>query len=381
MEDNDSRTIIGQKRQNETTKAKAEKKRKWEAKQARKKLEDKRESVRKKWFDDNAEFATLITDGDIESIKDSEKFLDKDVAKKRELLLPYFDVQENASKHRSKGNSLTDDLFIAEGTETIRILIQQLHDSRKDYLQPIELRSIFVKPNLLFEQPVNLLSDVADAIKKESSKTPGFHVLVGSERVLSKIAGFTISRGALACGVIPLDRNEDWLANLVEKRLRSDGRQQLRLLAMDSICDTSNMGSMIRCASAFGVDAVVVSEDTCECWYRRSIRVSMGHVFKVPVVRVKNIAQVLRTWSSTYPQLQSYAAVVDTECLLERIARGEVPRTWCCVVGNEGQGISKEVADACTQKVRISMSEGVDSLSVPIACGILLHGLKERESS
>ena len=58
---------------------------------------------------------------------------------------------------------------------------------------------------------------------------------------------------------------------------------------------------------------------------------------------------------------------------------GSVPRHWCCVMGNEGNGISSAVLDACTHSIRIDMEQGVDSLSVPIATGILLHGLKERE--
>jgi tRNA G18 (ribose-2'-O)-methylase SpoU len=49
-------------------------------------------------------------------------------------------------------------------------------------------------------------------------------------------------------------------------------------------------------------------------------------------------------------------------------------------MGNEGNGISPPVLQACTHLLRIDMASGVDSLSVPIAAGILLHGLKEREA-
>ena len=59
---------------------------------------------------------------------------------------------------------------------------------------------------------------------------------------------------------------------------------------------------------------------------------------------------------------------------------GDIPSSWCCIMGNEAVGISKEVVAASTKSIRIDMVEGVDSLSVPIATGILLHGLKERES-
>jgi tRNA G18 (ribose-2'-O)-methylase SpoU len=59
----------------------------------------------------------------------------------------------------------------------------------------------------------------------------------------------------------------------------------------------------------------------------------------------------------------------------------DIARSWCCVMGNEGNGISSVVAKACSYTMRIDMVRGVDSLSVPIATGILLHGLKEREQT
>ena len=157
-------------------------------------------------------------------------------------------------------------------------------------------------------------------------------------------------------------------------------QSNLRLLALDGISDAANMGSMIRCAAAFGIDALVLSRDCCDPWYRRSVRVSMGHIFHVPVVRVDDLSCTLCRLSSSN-NITSYAAVIDqdADCILERMERGQVPRSWCCVMGNEANGISKAVVQACNHRLRIEMVDGVDSLSVPIATGILLHGLKERE--
>jgi tRNA G18 (ribose-2'-O)-methylase SpoU len=193
---------------------------------------------------------------------------------------------------------------------------------------------------------------------------------------MSKVAGFPISRGALACGVVPDDRDEEWLDGFIQNTPST-----LRLLALDGICDTANLGSMIRTASAFGIHAIILSEDSCDAWYRRSIRVSMGHLFLIPIVRVKNLAAFLAKWSfNKSKRFTSYAAVVQgEELILDRVPRGDIPSAWCCVMGNEGNGIKKKVLKSCTHRIRIDMVDGVDSLSVPIACGILLHGLRERE--
>jgi tRNA G18 (ribose-2'-O)-methylase SpoU len=63
-----------------------------------------------------------------------------------------------------------------------------------------------------------------------------------------------------------------------------------------------------------------------------------------------------------------------------RRALGYVSHSWCCVLGNESTGISDVTIQACAHRILIGMDDGVDSLSVPIATGILLHGLKEREA-
>jgi tRNA G18 (ribose-2'-O)-methylase SpoU len=192
---------------------------------------------------------------------------------------------------------------------------------------------------------------------------------------MSALAGFQISRGALACGVVP-KRDEAWL---MERFL---SQQSLRLLALDGISDTANMGSMIRCAAAFGIHAIILSRDCCDAWYRRSVRVSMGYIFQVPVVRVENLAGTLHSLAAKMSCV-SFAAVIDQGAdvlVLEDMDGGAVPSSWCCVMGNEGNGISKPVVEACSHKLRIKMYEAVDSLSVPIATGILLHGLREREA-
>lgn len=60
---------------------------------------------------------------------------------------------------------------------------------------------------------------------------------------------------------------------------------------------------------------------------------------------------------------------------------GDIPRRWCCVVGNEGNGISEVVVEACDHALTIEMDHNVDSLSLPVATGILLNGLRERETN
>lgn len=391
----------------------AEKRRKYELKQKRKQEMLERESQRSQWIAANAHFACVVCANDVENLRrdrDKDQALAGQKRKAREadesssiddtklfeLITPYLDLKERDS---SNGH-----LFIAEGTETVRLLIQQ---SKKEVpvcqsscycgeRKPIKILSILVRPSSFFEEPVKLVSDISDVEESACShnilttaqsqsqwQSPPFHVLIASEDVQSRIAGFHIARGALACGVIP-KYDENWLdaflANKTKPNFRGSGASQLRVLALDGISDTANMGAMIRCCAAFGIELILLSKDCCDPWYRRSIRTSMGHVASIPIVRCEGLSSTLSRMEK-HNNISSFAAVIDmdSELVLERMEFGEVPPRWCCVMGNEGNGISKQVAKSCTNRLRIGMSPGVDSLSVPVATGILLHGLAERE--
>lgn len=364
------------------------KRQKWLAKQERKQQRSKMEEDREAWIQRNSHFATLVTEQTLEEIDRSEG-----TGSIAALLRPYEDLQKGTKEKHSSSGEL---YFIAEGTETVRLLIQQAIASPAERKFPrINIKSIFVKPSVFFGSPVSLVTDVENAKKEEetSGKTQetsccNFSVLIGSESVQSKIVGFPFSRGALACGVVPpWNEDEDWLLEYLKAhpRLgrRKDAKQQeqsMRLLALDGICDTANLGSVIRCASAFGVDALILSHDCCDVWYRRAVRVSMGHCCMLPCVRVRSLSETIRTLGAEFG-IVSYAAVidVDSDLILENVKQGDIPASYCCIMGNEGNGISKEVLKSCTTRIRIGMTDGVDSLSLPIATGILLHGLRERE--
>jgi len=198
----------------------------------------------------------------------------------------------------------------------------------------------------------------------------GFKVYIADERIMKDIAGFQISRGALACGVKPRGREGGEFLSLLRGR---DKRAGFRVVAMDKISDTSNLGSIIRTCAAFGVDAVLLSGDSCDAWYRRSVRVSMGAVFKIPVYRTEDIRGTLegcgREGVETYATTLGEEAVGLEDLGVER----DLGKAWCMVLGNEGAGVSPAVVGACQHKVKIQMRNGVDSLSVQIAAAVGIH--------
>eukprot|EP00557_Chaetoceros_sp_GSL56_P011055 CAMPEP_0176481050 /NCGR_PEP_ID=MMETSP0200_2-20121128/2607_1 /TAXON_ID=947934 /ORGANISM="Chaetoceros sp., Strain GSL56" /LENGTH=406 /DNA_ID=CAMNT_0017877217 /DNA_START=70 /DNA_END=1287 /DNA_ORIENTATION=+ len=314
----------------------------------------------------------------------------------QELLVyikPYMDLKENSKEDisinidSSLEAHINDGIryFIAEGTETVRMIIEQSCSEKRAEkgLLPIKIHSVFVKPSTFFEDPVNIRQTIMQSfphcfkqngIENNQNSLP-FHIIVSTEKAMTHAVGFPVARGAMLCGMVP-NYSKEWLDAHLEKRIRR--KSNIRLLALDNISDTANLGSLIRSCTAFGITAVLLSEDSCDAFYRRCVRVSMGHVLNIMSVRVQSMSAALKDFKERYG-IVSYAAVIDknADMVLETVDRGDINKNWCCVLGNEGNGLRNEVISMCNHTIRIEMDDEVDSLSVGVAGGILLHGLRE----
>lgn len=156
-----------------------------------------------------------------------------------------------------------------------------------------------------------------------------------------------------------------------------------RLLVLEAVNDHENIGALFRNAAAFGVDAVLLDPRTTDPLYRRSTRVSLGHVLRVPFARVDDGA-----WPPVLADLR--AAGIVTLALTpaadaEPIGRvvTEAPERVALVVGAEGPGLSDAALAAASRRVRIPMAPGVDSVNVATAAAIALsafYGLDDRRA-
>ena len=376
------------------------------------------------WFNkDREEYVDFITKKDVLRIKELKhqssgnnicKTEDERLQRIASWIEPFFDLKGSDALSAAQCNK-EERLFISEGTEAVRLMVQRCNSSPFDSTTraaksqggddakpqsesppPVRIRSILCKPNTFFEAPVRLIDDVEKRISNHKSP---FKVIVGTEDALSEIAGFNIARGALACGEVPTyyqHNGYEWLLNKIRQK------PTMRLLALDAVSDTANLGSIIRTAAALSIDAVICSDDSCDAFYRQSVRVSMGHVINVPILRVRDwrrgfsgdndvlqsksggLAEFI-TWLKAQ-NVQCLAAVVDDESddkkdsqppliSLESLTQSTKKQAWCCVLGNEGNGIRNEVIKECNQRIKISMATGIDSLSLPVAAAILMHGL------
>jgi len=188
-------------------------------------------------------------------------------------------------------------------------------------------------------------------------------VYLVTQEVMEAIAGFRFHRGALAAA----DRAP--LADAADVVAGTD-----RLLVVEGVSDNENLGGLFRNAAAFGVGGVLLDPTTADPLYRRSVRVSSGHVLRIPFARVPDwpVPAIARL------QAQGFEVAALTPSPTADDLRTLAPaagRRWALVVGAEGPGLSPAALAAADRRVRITMAPGVDSLNVATAAAIALHHL------
>jgi tRNA G18 (ribose-2'-O)-methylase SpoU len=184
---------------------------------------------------------------------------------------------------------------------------------------------------------------------------------VAPKASLESIVGFHLHQGVMAIGRIPQPAK-------LEDVIRSASRSCM-LVALDGLTNADNIGVVVRNCVAFGVDALIVPKNSGSPYLRRAVRMSMGAVFELPIVQVDNLLVAI---NELRDRLGVRAVAADPNPGAIRINDADFRGNVCIILGSEGSGISEEVLGACSERVRIPIAHGTDSLNVATASGILL---------
>jgi tRNA G18 (ribose-2'-O)-methylase SpoU len=180
-------------------------------------------------------------------------------------------------------------------------------------------------------------------------------VLVLDKWKLSDVVGFRVTRGVLASADRPAPLEP---ADVL--------RTANRVAVLEGLNDFENLGALFRNAAAFGVDAVLLDPKCADPLYRRSVRVSMGHVLRVP------FAVVPGEWPASLDVLREagYTMIAMTPRASTPLREFDPPPRWAVLLGAEGPGLSPAAMEFADVRVRIPMASGVDSLNVATAAAV-----------
>lgn len=191
---------------------------------------------------------------------------------------------------------------------------------------------------------------------------PDIDVYTGSREMLSKLTGYTLTRGVLCA--------------MKRKRLPAVSEiceNARRVAVIDGVVDTTNIGAIFRSAAALGIDGILLTTTSCDPLNRRAVRVSMGTVFQVPWTWLSAKVEVLRDYSF---KTVAMALTDDSLSIDDTVLRSQ--KRLAIVLGTEGDGLSNEVIGGCDYVARIPMAHGVDSLNVAAASAVAFWELRSR---
>lgn len=250
-------------------------------------------------------------------------------------LADYVGLSDPEIRRRSADNQF----FISEGVEVVRRLV----------VSNMRLRSIVLSPNRV-DIMTPALANVACPI------------YVAERKVISSVVGFDMHRGVVGSALRPeLQTLDEVLSHPPLYGPRH------RIAILEGLSDHENLGAIARSARAFHIDAIVIDPTCADPYYRRTVRVSMGEILFLPIVRmnVDEAMSVVRRKSGSVlaftPNLNAISLhdFVDTK-----------PGPLALIFGAEGNGLPDHTLSEADHQVRIPIAGDVDSLNVGHAAAV-----------
>lgn len=194
-------------------------------------------------------------------------------------------------------------------------------------------------------------------VNKEAFDNLNRKVEMVTEEVFSKISETKTPQGILCVVKRHGYTLEDVLSG--ENRL---------IMVLESVQDPGNMGTIIRTGEAAGVTGFILSKDCADIYQSKTIRSTMGSIFRKKCVYVDSIVDTLELLKGN--GVQTYAAHLDGELWYNDIKYND---DTAFLIGNEGNGLSDTVASMADTKIKIPMAGEVESLNAAIAATLLMY--------
>ena len=235
-------------------------------------------------------------------------------------------------------------VFIAESPKVIRVALDAGYE-----------------PLALLCERRHIEGDAADIIRRHTD----LPVYTGERELLTRLTGYVLTRGVLCAMRRPVERSVEEVCQGAR-----------RIVVIDGVVDTTNIGAIFRSAAALGMDAVLLTRNSCDPLNRRAVRVSMGSVFLIPwtwldapLSHLHDLGFHTAAMALTDQSIPLDAPVLKTE-----------PRL-ALIMGTEGDGLPSETIQEADYVVRIPMAHGVDSLNVAAASAVAFWELRTNATS
>lgn len=206
---------------------------------------------------------------------------------------------------------------------------------------------------------------MSESFYKENKNLNYKNIEIVSDDVFKSVSDTVTPQGILALvSIDDLRRAKDL------KNQKESAKEKQSVLILDGISDPGNLGTMIRTAEAAGVRAIYLSRNSADLYNPKTIRSTMGSIFRVPVYTCELGEKINELKEEGF---SIYAAALDGAQFFNEI---KYALKNAIVIGNEANGISKEVLELADKKIKIPMEGEVESLNAAISAAVLMYHVK-----
>lgn len=225
-----------------------------------------------------------------------------------------------------------EQVFLVEGTK-------MFEEADETYLREVYVSESYIKKNGICEK----------------LKRTGYETV--SDEVFHKIADTKTPQGILCV----MNQYQYTLEKLLEK-------ENPVLVLLEDIQDPGNLGTILRTGEGAGIDGVIMTKDTVDIYNPKTIRATMGSIYRMPFLYVESIKDVIEKLQKA--GISVYAAHLDGK---EYYDSFDFKKGAAFLIGNEGNGLKKETADLADAYLKIPMEGKVESLNAAIATTLLMY--------
>jgi len=192
--------------------------------------------------------------------------------------------------------------------------------------------------------------------KKHELNWEEFPLEILSENVFKHVSDTQTPQGVL-CIVKQKKHNLDALLDI----------EHPHFMVLDNLQDPGNLGTIVRTAEGAGVDAVFMSKDCVDIYNPKTIRSTMGSIYRMPTIYIEDTVKLLELFKEK--GIKSYAAHLDGK---KSYDKEDYRKGTAILIGNEGNGLRDEVSNKADVWVRIPMEGQVESLNAAIAASVFM---------
>ncbi len=148
------------------------------------------------------------------------------------------------------------------------------------------------------------------------------------------------------------------------------------IVVLETIQDPGNLGTILRTALGAGASGIIMSRDTVDIYNPKTVRSTMGALYKIPFVYVEDIGKITDILNEK--NICTCAAYLDGSLAYHTI---DYQKPAAIIIGNEGNGLTETTAAKAAKRIRIPMQNGLESLNAAVAAAVILYeAARQRQS-